>query len=167
MDFPTGIRPHGSGLQIRIEHKGTVYYAQIETAKPYSQRSIASAVRERGDLKRRLKLGLPILVDETGDNNLLADVVNDYLDALDVEYSTAVSYVRLLNQHWLPNFGHWLISDIRPSHITKYLNRYTNPGTGKALSQKTKRNALVPLSSAFTHAINDGLLDVNPCTAGV
>lgn len=165
MDFPVGIRQHGTGLQIRIKHKGTTYSWTIPTKNPHSKRSIASAVQEREDLKRRLKMGLPILLGENSENALLADIAKDYLETLDVEYSTAASYVRLLNQHWLPNFGHWLITDLRPSHIKKYLNSYKNPQTSNPLASKTKKNALVPLSNLFNHAIADGLMDVNPCSA--
>lgn len=165
MDFPVGIRPHGSGLQIRIKHKGTPYCWTIQTKNPHSKSAIAAAVRERDDLKRRLKMGLPVLLGENAENGLLADVVNDYLETLDVQYSSAQSYVRLLNQHWLPNFGHWLITDIRPSHIKKQLNSYRNPNTGKPLSSKTKKNALVPLSNTFQHAMAENLIDVNPCSA--
>lgn len=165
MDFPLGIRPHGTGLQIRIKHKGTSYCWTIQTKNPYNKSAIAAAVREREDLKQRLKMGLPVLLGENAKNGLLADIVNDYLETLDVEYSSAQSYVRLLNQHWLPNFGHWLITDIRPSHIKKQLNGYRNPTTGKPLSSKTKKNAMVPLSNAFQHAMGENLVEVNPCSA--
>jgi len=165
MDFPVGIRPHGNGLQIRITHKGIEYAHTYETQNPHSKRAITAAVRERADLKNRLKLGLSLRVDENGANALLGDLTQDYLDTLDVERSTAVSYLRLLNQHWLPNFGHWLITDIRPSHIKKYLNNYENTKTGKSISQKTKVCAMVPLRNVFNHAIADGLIEVNPCSA--
>lgn len=165
MDFPTGIRPHGNGLQIRIQHKGIRYSTSFETKNPHKKSSITGAIRERDDIKRRLKLGIHVDLDHEGSNGLLSDIAQDYLDGLDVERSTAVSYVRLLNQHWLPNFGNWLVTDIKPSHIKKYLNNYTNPKTKKMISQKTKTCAMVPLRNVFNHALADGLIDVNPCTA--
>ena len=157
MDFPRGVRPHGAGLQIRVQHKGRRFTQIIETSNPLSKRSIAAAVRAQSELASRLKLGLPVECGEDG-SLLLSDVAAQYVQTLDVERSTAISYVRILNQHWLPNFGHWLLTDVRPSHIKAYLS-------GTELSPKTKRNILVPLRCVFNHALDDGSIDANPVSA--
>lgn len=158
MDFPRGIRPHGAGLQIRFQYKGQRYLETIATNTPYSKRSVAAAVQHREELRSRLKLGLPIKVDQEGHSVLMSAVAQAYLDSLDVERSTAISYVRILNQHWLPTFGHWQLTDIRPSHIKAYL-------ASTELSSKTKLNILVPLRCVFNHAMDDGTIDTNPVSA--
>lgn len=158
MDFPRGIRSHGAGLQIRFQYKGQQYTENIETNTPNNKRTIASAILRKEEMLNRLKLGLPLNINQEGQAVLLSTVAHAYVESLDVERSTAISYVRILNQHWLPSFGHWPLTDLRPSHIKSYLAS-TN------LSSKTKRNMLVPLRCVYNHAMGDGVIEANPVSA--
>jgi len=160
MDLPTGIRQHGSGLQIRLRYKGIDYTQTIDCK--VNKGTIALAARTRSELKQRLQLGLPIASRDSDNIALIADVCQQWLNGLDVEYSTATTYLRLVNQHWLPNFGHWPITDLKPSHIRNYLNGFRKANK-QPLSYKTKKNALIPLRAVYNFAINDGLTDHNPC----
>jgi integrase len=158
MDFPRGIRSHGAGLQIRFQYKGQQYTETIETRTPYNVRTIAAAVRRYEEIRSRLKLGLPVQVSAGGHALLVSEVAQQYLDGLDVERSTILSYMQMLNKHWLPLFGHWKLTDVRPSHIKAYLATTT-------LSSKTKLCILGPLRGVFNYAIDDGTIDTNPVTA--
>lgn len=51
------------------------------------------------------------------DRGLSPDVAQEYLNGLDVEYSTSLSYENILNKYWLPAFGNWWMPDIKPKHI--------------------------------------------------
>lgn len=155
-ELPTGIRIHGDGLQIRVQHNGNVYSKTISANNPRAKAAIAEAVRERGDMLSRLKLGLPIYADEITTDPIFATVAQAYLETLDLKLSTVQGYTNILNKHWLPKFGTLPLSQIQPSTIKS--------ATAKMkVTAKTKRNLIGPLSGVFDYAVAEQYMKSNPC----
>lgn len=157
--WPTGISPNGNGLRIRIWRGGKVVYSETIPGDPYSASDLAAAVKRREGLQARLKIGLPLHAEEETSAQLFADAAQDYLNVLDCDYSTALSYENTINKYWMPAFGSWLISDITTRHVKKELAAH------KDISQKTKKNIMVPLRGIFAHAMDDGKIRHNPVAA--
>lgn len=154
--LPTGIRRHGAGLQIRVQHDGKTYTQTIETDNPGTKTAIANAVRQRKELLKKLTLGLPLQEEEETRDALFSKVAQDYLNTLDLKLSTVEGYTNLLNQHWLPAFGEKPVSTIKPSDVKGYLAKMQVTG-------KTKKNVMGPLRGVFDYAIAEGYLTTNPC----
>ena len=74
------------------------------------------------------------------------NIAQSYLDQSDLKPSTRQTYKQILMQYWMPTLAAKPIYTIRPSHIREIL-------AGHSVSQKTKRNALIPLRGVFDLAI--------------
>lgn len=143
-NWPDNIRPRGNGLHIRIKHKGKEYTQQIQ-CNPHSPRDIKAAIKERDRIKSALKLGInPFAEQEQGLSNTFGHDAQSYLDQLDVDYSTHLSYENLINRYWM-HFSQWATEHITTTEIKKRLADFE-------VSNKTKRNALIPLRGIFDHA---------------
>lgn len=153
MDYPKNIRPHGNRTQIRFKSKGKEYTLFVAGT---NRAAIARAIQVRDEAKARLKLGLSIIEEEEAQNATFEEVAREYLSTLEVEHSTAVSYVRILNRFWLPAFKDKLITDIKPNDIIKRLAEID-------VTRKTKRNAMGPLRRVFVTAIQMRIINTNPC----
>ena len=145
MDFPTGIRPQGRGLRIRIYRKGKVAYSET-LAGDCGPRHLKAAIKRRNELEAKFNLGIP-LEDQTV--WIFKDAAQDYLNTLDAKYSTLTSYRNILRRYWLPEFGPLPISAISTQVIKQKL-------AALDLSPKTKKNILIPLRSVFDH------MEINP-----
>ncbi|NCU02273.1 site-specific integrase [Candidatus Macondimonas diazotrophica] len=145
--WPRGIDPHGRGIRIRLWRGGRLAWTETVPGDPYRASDLASAVRRREELQARLKLGLPLYRgDATATaRSLFIDAAQDYLNALDADHSTHLSYENILNRYWLPAFGGWPVDEISTAEIQKRL-------AGWAVSQKTKKNLLIPLRGVLGHA---------------
>lgn len=141
---PKNIDPHGKGIRIRIRNKGQVY-TEILPGDYFNARDLTAAERRRDEIKARLRLGLPVSPGEESDNSLFIDDAQEYLNSLDVDYSTSLDYEGILNQHWLPLFGGRITGEIPTREIKTALAKMD-------LSPKRKRNILVPLRGVFDHA---------------
>lgn len=141
---PKNLDPHGGGIRIRIRHKGKTHQ-EILPGNFFNARDLAAAERRRDEINARLRLGLPVNPGDASENNIFLQDAQDYLNALDVDYSTSLDYEGILNKHWLPLFGNRISREIPTKDIKTALNK-----TG--LSQKRKRNLLIPLRGVFDHA---------------
>ena len=143
--WPTGIRPWGNGIQIRVYRHGQEFAETVE-GDPYSARDLAAAVKRRDALKARLKLGLPIHADDKGARlTLFSEAAQGYLDSLDAAVSTHLSYEAVLNSYWMPAFGNWPVTEITPNAIKGVL-------AGRQVSVATRRRVVVPLKGALDYA---------------
>lgn len=157
--WPTGIDPHGNGIRIRLWRGSKLVFSETITGSPYKTSDLAAAVKYRAEIKARLDLGLPLRLGEAGAAALFADVAQEWLDSFDGTLSTSLDYENIVNRHWLPVFGNWLISDIRTQHIKTYIAKI------KHLSLKTRKNILSPLRGIFTHAMDASYISTNPAAA--
>jgi len=150
-----GIRPHGNGLQIRIQHGGKTYVRHIAHRNPDSNAALTLAIRERDDMKHRLALGLPLYEEEQSEAKLVFEVAQCYLNSLGLKRSTMHSYRAILNKNWMPSIGNMLVAEVKPSQIKQVLADLT-------VCNKTKRNILNVCHNLFAHALSDRLITVNP-----
>ena len=143
--LPAGLRARGKSIQIRVKAGGRLYE---ETLKgDLSKDHIAAAVRRRAQIESQLRHGEFGLAFQN-----FEDVAQEWIETLDVKRSTSISYAGLLNKYWLPPFQGKTLASINSAAIKKVLAQHTT-------SNKTKKNALVCLSSIFTYAE----ITPNPC----
>lgn len=152
--WPTGVRPSGTGIRIKVWRDGKLAYSETLQGDPYSKADLASAVRRREWLESRLRLGLPLHQDDQqATQELFAELAQDYINSLDTKTSTADDYLRILNRHWMPRFGNHIKTEITTRMIKRALNEIEVGG-------KTKKNILIPLRGVFDHG------EVNPNPVG-
>lgn len=144
MDYPKGIRPDGAGLRIRLWESGKPVYSETLKGDPTSAQLLAVATKRREWLKARHKLGLPLYADEITKRQTFLEVRADYLSSLDVKRSTRMSYTALMKKYW-SSFDHLPADEIKAADIKRILASHD-------VSGKTKRNALIALRGAISHA---------------
>jgi integrase len=142
--WPTGIRPSGRGLRIRIWQNRQPVYEETIACDPYSKRDLAAAVKRRKWLAARITAGLPLL-DAAAKIRTLEHVAQDYIDTLDAKRSTNLSYENILNLYWMPTLGNMPPHEITEAQVKGVL-------ASLKVSPKTKRNILIPLRGALQHA---------------
>ena len=140
--LPAGIELRGNGYRIRIWQYGKIAYE--ETLLGTEKSSLARAIKRRGEIEARKKLGLPLFDGETG-SRIFNDVAQRYLNSLDIDSSTVRGYFNQLSRYWEPHFGGWPITEITTAAIKDVL-------ADMDLAQKTKKNTLIPLSGVFAYA---------------
>lgn len=146
-----GIRYRGNGWQLRATVAGKSYQTVI--AGPNTTAGLRKAVKARAQWIEDLKLGsVPKGIPP------FSSLAQQYLDQSDLKLSTYQTYRQLLNQYWMPAFGAVQVDRIRPSMIRGALNQHK-------VSQKTKSNALIPLSQVFQFAVEEEFIDANPAAS--
>lgn len=147
---PKGIELRGNGYRIRIWQHGKIAYE--ETIPGTEKPSLTRAIKRRAEIEARKQLGLPLYEGEAG-SRIFNDVAQRYLNTLDIDDATIKGYYNQLTRYWEPHFGGWPINEITTAHIKDVL-------ADMKLAQKTKKNALIPLSGVFAYA---GIMP-NPAT---
>ena len=82
----------------------------------------------------------------------------EYLANADLKLSTAQSYKQLLNKWWMEPFAAIPVDRIKPRMIREALRNHDT-------SQKTKRNALIPIRRVFDLAVEEEFITANPVDA--
>lgn len=144
MDYPKGIRPDGAGLRIRLWSGGKLVYSETIKGDPAAEKTISIARQRREWLAARLKLGLPLYVEEVTETQTFDAARDSYLASLDVKRSTRMSYNTLLQRYWSV-FDHLPVNEITSAAIKQELARHN-------VSSKTKRNALIALRGVLNYA---------------
>jgi integrase len=142
--WPTGIRPSGKGLQIRLWADGEVVYQETLHLNPRRKSDVAVAVRRRKWLVARLASGLG-LGPEEDPISLFRDVAQEYLNTLEAKAQVIIEYHRMLNHWWMPELGKRPIQDVTSAHIKRILSKMP-------VTSKTKKNRLIPLYGVLKHA---------------
>jgi integrase len=153
--FP-GVRATRSGkVEIKFDVRGKTYWETLDLSP--TPRNLAAASRIRAEKKARVKAGLP-LHDEVQDNPPVTQVAQAYLDECrrTLTKSTCDSYRDILNIYWLPAIGEFPVGEIRYAHLRDVDAAIDWP------SDKTRKNALIPLSGIFKYAWHGDLIDHNP-----
>jgi integrase len=143
--WPTGIRPSGRGLRIRIWRNRQILYSETIEGDPFNARVVAAAVKRRDELNARAKLKLPLFAGDDTPNQTVVQAAQTYIEGMDTKRSTALGYETMLNTYWLPHIGHWPIVEVTSSKIKEIL-------AGLKVSAKTKKNILGPLRGVLTSA---------------
>lgn len=143
---PTGVRPKGDGIQIRLWKNGKEIYSEILKGDYHNKSDLAAAVKRREHLKSRLDLGLPIRNEEESQVSLFGDQAQEWLNLLGADYSTHLSYEGILNKYWLPKFANWITEEITTKAIKSRLAEFPD------ISIKTQKNVLIPLRGVLDYA---------------
>lgn len=143
--WPTGIRPDGAGLRIRIWRKGRLIHSETIKGDPTSKSLLTAAKKRRDHLISRITLGLPLSQDDDPRGELFETVAQDYLDTLGVKRSTSLEYEITLNRHWLPAYAGWPVNEITTQDIKQRLSKIP-------VALKTRKNILIPLRGVLQHA---------------
>lgn len=146
MDFPTGIRPSGAGLRIRIWKSGKLYYTETLPGDPYSKAHLAAAVKHRKALMARMAMGLPLHEEaEETPSQLFETAAQAWLNSLQIDTDTRRKYLSIINSRWLPVYHGWPCNQITRSGIKAELAQM-------GVRIKTQKNYLGPLRMVLTFA---------------
>ena len=149
MDLPTGLYRDGkSGIRIKVFRNGKA--VQSETLRgDLSPRHVKAALARRKEIEAAYVLGVP---SESGIVWIFRDAAQDYLNSFDAKHSTVKSYRDIIKRYWLPCFGNLPVSAITTAMIKRELasmKKVREPAA--ALTNKTKKNVLLPLRAVFDH----------------
>ncbi len=144
--WPTGIRPSGNGIRVKLWKNGKLVHSETLQGDPYNAGDIKSAIKRREYLISRQRLGLPLSEhDDEAENQLFCEAAQDYMDTLEAKHSTQLSYENILNKYWIPAFGSLPLSEVTRKAIKRLLS-------GLDVTNKTKKNVLIPLRGVLAHA---------------
>ena len=156
--WPTGIRPNGKNIQIRIRGKNP--YSETVPGSASNARDLKAAVKYRDELLVRIKLGLPVGQQSSTQQLLFINAAQEYIDTLDVKEGTKTDYKRILNFYWLPRLGSRLALSIERREIKVALSTFKKEN-GEPITHKTRKNILIPLRGIFDH------LEIDPNPAKI
>ena len=159
MDLPAGLYRHGkSGIRIKVFRHGKTVHS--ETLKgDLSHRHVKAALARRKELEAAYILGVP---SESGIVWVFRDAAQDYLNSFDAKHSSTLSSRDILRRRWVPCFGNLPVSAITTAMIKRELSNMRHlQKPDEALSNKTKKNILLPLRAVLDHC------EMNPNPAAV
>jgi len=147
-----GLRWQYGAWQLSVQLHGTRHFKAVKYAN--SEAGLRKAIAARDSWIEKLSHG-----EQRYDSAIpFGNIAQSYLDQSDIKPSTRQTYKQILTQYWMPSLAVKPIYTIRPSHIREIL-------AGHSVSQKTKRNALIPLRGVFDLAIEEELITGNPVDA--
>lgn len=167
--YPTGVRPYGSGIQIRFSCDKK-RYEPIWPRKP-SPKNLAAASALRAEIVLRAKSGiltLEYLADhfpeyaharehsETNPKYLFGAIAQDLLDNSDLPFNTRKNYKSRLNTYVMADFGHSDVRSITPGHFAQWVRdtEFSSPSA--------KSGVLTAVRRVFNLAIAYGYIDTSP-----
>ena len=97
--FPTGIRPRGNGLQIRIWQNGKEVHEEIIEANPGNAADVKRVKKYRDELAVKFRLGLAFEEEEYPTHlQSFHSMAQEYLETHQGEHSTKLGYLNILNK---------------------------------------------------------------------
>lgn len=146
--WPEHIRPNNNtGFRIRFRYQGKVFQTTVP-GQHASKSDLQAAIRERNRIMSCLQQGVdPFDTPEESlrTSSTFNEDAQEYMHLINVEYATAMDYEVRLNRHWMPLFTGRNSGTITHSEIQRYLNTLS-------VTEKTKRNLLIPLRGVFESA---------------
>ena len=165
--YPTGCRPHGSGIKIRFSWRGE-RFEPIWPRKP-TQTNLEAAARLRSEITSKAKLEILTWHDlaehfpqyrnpdsVNSDVPLFGELAQDFLNTTLVSASTRNEYRKVLMKYWQPLYAAIPINQITPRQLRQTVADI------EWSSVKTRNNALIPLRKVFDLAVDDEIIDRNP-----
>jgi integrase len=140
---------------LAIDHKG-----QRKTKVMGSSRSVAEDVRRK--VEARLALGDLGMLGSESDYPTFDDYTKRWFTQhvdLHLKASSGANYRQHLRLYVSPTFGEKHLNAIRRGDVKQWLADLT----AKELARNTVRLALCALRVVLTHAVDDGLIESNPC----
>lgn len=165
----SGVRAHGSGIQIEIKYKGRRYRptlkmpptpSNLRDAKRLREKIMHDIVYGRFDPKEYFMYSKAIsrMAPGIAVKMTISDIVDDWL--LSVERSKDKStreHKNSIKNHIKPIIGNVLVSELSAPDVRKFQDKL-----GEKLSAKSVNNVMTVLRQAFKRAYNDELIDKNP-----
>ena len=161
----TGVRPHGSGIQIDFQYQDKRYREKVALAPTEANLKHADRIRQAilNDIAfNRLDLSKYFpnrKIHHSANLNLIGDAFDDFLKfkRTSCALSTVRDYQSAIDFHLRPIFGSLPFDEIKPTFIRNWL-------ADLPISLKRKNNILIPLREVFNAAYRDGLISENPLT---
>ncbi|NIV38131.1 MAG: tyrosine-type recombinase/integrase [Anaerolineae bacterium] len=167
--YPTGCRPHGSGIKIRFSWRGERF--EPVWPRKATQTNLEAAARLRAEIKSKAKLEILTWHDlaehfpqyrnpdsVNSDVPLFGELAQDFLNTTTVSENTRNEYRKLLMKYWQPLYAAIPINQITPRQLRQAVADI------EWTSAKTRNNALIPLRKVFDLAVDDELIDRNPAS---
>jgi len=144
--FPTGIRPRGNGLEIKIWQHSKPVHQEIIECNPDSAADVRRVKKYRDELQVKFRLGL-VFDEEENPSHLqsFAKMASEYLKTINCKHSTKRGYLNILNNRWMPIFANKPCASITTRQIKVALSNME-------VEQKTRDNILGPLRGVLYHA---------------
>lgn len=94
----------------------------------------------------------------------VADYLNQWFDLYckpNLKYNTQVGYLKIINTHLIPHFGHYKLAALSAASIQDYINNKKYEG----FARNSIKNILAILSCALSYAVEPlHYIPSNPCT---
>lgn len=165
--FPTGIRPHGSGIKIRFTWNGN-RLEPIWPRKP-TKTNVVQAARLRAEITNKAKFGTLTWIELAehfpqfdqpqylvSDVPLFSEYAQLYLDTASIGDNTRNTYRKALMKYWQPLYATRPIDSFSVSELKQDVAEI------EWSSMKTRNNCLTPLRRVFELAVDDEVIDRNP-----
>ncbi len=101
-----------------------------------------------------------IISDQEGSSIILKDYAEKWLGRKrKLKLNTMVRYRKTLSEYIIPSIGNMFLTEIDVDSIQAMLDKFSY------LSEKTLKETLSLLSQIMKYAVDDGLINKNPCTS--
>src|SRR5262249_24781499 len=147
-------RPDKPGWWLFIDHQGK------QKKKHFTDKETALKIARK--IRERLALGDFSLADNQAEKLPFSAYYKTWLESYvrtHTKESTYANYETAYRVHLLPFLGETDIREITREQLKQFLYEKLNAG----LSRNSVKGYLAPLSEMFSHAIEDGCLERNPC----
>jgi len=171
MQTPKGVRVvSNSSLEISFTYKNTRCRERIKL-KP-TKPNIKRAARHRDAILDAIERGTFNYAETFPNSNNAKKfaerqgeviLIKDYLDQWckrkehQLKSSSIKSYWKIINHRLIPQFGDKTLTELKKADVREWCNTLN-------VSNKTIKNLLIPLRSAFQEALDDELIDTSPLT---
>lgn len=166
--LPTGVEVHGTKLRIWFMYQGRRHREPVGLG--VSASNIKAAARLRAQIDAEIKAGVFVYAAHfpeskhagagTGDIVTFGHLSGVWLSAKkgEVAKATYLKYEQMLDQYWIPPFGHRSVGSIKSSDVKSEMGKVD----WSKLSAKRRNDAMIPLRGVFSLALEDELISVNP-----
>lgn len=156
-----GVEQHGNALRISFPHENQRCRELVPF--PPTPAGFAKASKLRSDVLRAINTGtfqyatwFPNSKRGALKSHLFSAVAQEWLDTLELAYSTMDNYERMLNVHWIPILGDKPIADLTPGDLKRAVL------ARKFKSVKTRNNSVSVLRMVFDYAVGERTLSESP-----
>ena len=154
-------------MAVKVRKRNGKWYVVIDyhgkrKSKCVGTREAAEKVRR--EIEARLALGEAGVLTESDKTETFTEYSQRWLKshvALHLKPSTQDSYRSLLDSRLIPRFGKLPLRDVTRNKVKSYLAEMVESGK---VRKNTIRNVIACLRAIMQHAVEDGIVEVNPAT---
>ena len=152
-------------MGVKVRKKNGKWYVFIHWQGKRKARSIGAsreaAERVRTELERRLALGI-FRLDQENAVPTFSEYAESWMASHvrpNLKSSTAESYQGILDFYLVPDLGTTSLDALSRSRVKEFLAKLSTPDR---LARNTVRNVIATLRAVLSHAVEDGVIPVNP-----